>query len=198
MADLDPREHRCHGVAGPARFSAGEFIRMVGVGLFRHRRIELLDGELRELSPVHNRHRFGQSSVFSALDRALAGRPELIVVFEPLVEFDDGTVRLPDVAVIDRPPPEATHNPSGAMRLAVEVADSSIADDLGERLRRYASARLPLYWVVDVAARVIHVCRDPLRDGYASRRVVPFGQPLDLLPLSDDTVAPDLELAVSP
>jgi Uma2 family endonuclease len=47
--------------------------------------------------------------------------------------------------------------------LLVEVADSSLAYDLGEKKAAYARAGIPEYWVVDLRHDVVVVCREPLR-----------------------------------
>jgi Uma2 family endonuclease len=45
--------------------------------------------------------------------------------------------------------------------LLVEVADSSLDDDTGEVLRAYASAVVPVYWVVNIPERRIDVYSRP-------------------------------------
>lgn len=51
------------------------------------------------------------------------------------------------------------------------------ASTWGEKARRYAIAGVPLYWVVDVHARVVHVHTDPRPDGtWASVQQVSSGR----------------------
>ncbi len=64
-------------------------------------------------------------------------------------------IRGPDRAYIHRGP-----GPADAC-LIVEVADSSYAKDAGIKLRRYASARIPVYWIVNVGKRQAEVYTDP-------------------------------------
>lgn len=47
----------------------------------------------------------------------------------------------------------------------IEVADSSLRFDLGEKARRYAMAGTPVYWVFDVRGKVAHLHFDPQPDG---------------------------------
>ncbi len=68
----------------------------------------------------------------------------------------------------------------GQVELAIEVADTSLEHDLGANARDYAEAGLPLYWVIDVNARVTHVMSDPQEGRYTRREVVRFGEPLAL------------------
>ena len=46
----------------------------------------------------------------------------------------------------------------------IEVADSSLAYDLGAKASLYAAAGIADYWVVDVVNRRLHVFRDPRPD----------------------------------
>jgi len=69
--------------------------------------------------------------------------------------------------------------------LIVEVADSSLAFDLGEKRAKYASAGIPEYWVVDVQANVFHVFRNPSGGGYTDRRAATLGQTISPAEFSD-------------
>ena len=51
------------------------------------------------------------------------------------------------------------------VRRAME-ADSSLAYDRSTKLRFYADARIPEYWVVDCTAEAIEVHRGPGPEGY--------------------------------
>lgn len=65
--------------------------------------------------------------------------------------------------------------PLETVALIVEVAFTSLSDDLGVMLRIYAQAGVPEYWVADVKARVIHQMWMPAGLTYAERRVITFG-----------------------
>ena len=65
-----------------------------------------------------------------------------------------------------------------ALFLAVEVAESSLAVDLGQKMTDYAEAFVPHYWVVDLNGRRTHVMSDPQAGAFRSRRPVPFGEPI--------------------
>lgn len=78
-------------------------------------------------------------------------------VFVTTVEPVEGPVALATVALI------------------VEVASTSLSDDLGVMLRIYAQAGVPEYWVADVKARVIHQMWAPSGLAYGERRMIAFG-----------------------
>ena len=49
--------------------------------------------------------------------------------------------------------------------LVVDVSESSLAYDRGEKLALYAEAGVPEYWVVGVGAEAVHVYREPRSSG---------------------------------
>lgn len=70
----------------------------------------------------------------------------------------------PDFAILSARDTRRTGKPHDAL-LVIEVSNSSLRFDLGEKARRYAGAGYPEYWVIDVQARTIHVHRGPQPDG---------------------------------
>jgi Uma2 family endonuclease len=45
--------------------------------------------------------------------------------------------------------------------LIIEVADTTYSKDAGIKLRRYATARVPIYWIVNLGQRQVEVYTDP-------------------------------------
>ena len=81
----------------------------------------------------------------------------------------------PDVAVIRRRSVNdlAPVLPSDVY-LVVEVADSSLEFDLGEKLALYAAAGIPELWVADLRAGELVVNTEPEGAAYANVRVIPL------------------------
>jgi Uma2 family endonuclease len=50
--------------------------------------------------------------------------------------------------------------------LVIEVAEESLALDLGRKARIYADAGVPRYWVIDLRGNIAHVHTDPEPGGY--------------------------------
>jgi Uma2 family endonuclease len=67
------------------------------------------------------------------------------------------------------PPRNGSPRPEDVL-LVVEVAESSLRYDRTTKLRLYARAGVPEYWVVSVAGEWIEVYRSPEGDGYRERR----------------------------
>ena len=49
--------------------------------------------------------------------------------------------------------------------LLVEIADTSYAKDSGPKLRRYATFRIPVYWILDLKRRIVEVRTLPFGEG---------------------------------
>ena len=54
---------------------------------------------------------------------------------------------------------------AGDVALLVEVSDTTYAKDSGPKLRRYASYRIPVYWIVDLNRRIVEVRTGPFGKG---------------------------------
>jgi Uma2 family endonuclease len=90
-----------------------------------------------------------------------------VAVQGPIVLADD-TEPEPDIAIIRRRPVPYKEREAFAddALLLIEVAESSLAYDRSTKLRLYAQAGIPEYWVVDCAAESIEVHRTPDAGGY--------------------------------
>lgn len=146
------------------RFSVADVVRMVEMGVIREdERLEILDGEIVEMSPKGYRH----EGLKGAINR-LWGRncPDgFDYMPETGLYLSDRTYLEPDFVVFRAR--ESLKGLSGPeVLLAIEVADSSLDYDLTRKPAIYASYGVHELWVVDVARRVTHVHRRPSGDGY--------------------------------
>jgi len=73
---------------------------------------------------------------------------------------DAGSESQPDVLVVAGTRREYSDHPTTAA-LVVEVADSSLAFDIGEKASLYAAAGIADYWVLDLSHNRSYVFRDP-------------------------------------
>ena len=84
----------------------------------------------------------------------------------------------PDVAVV---PAEleydATRDPLAVeCYLVVEVAESSLEYDRTKKLALYATAGIPVYWIVNLIDRVVEVYSTPVGGAYATPTVLGEGE----------------------
>jgi Uma2 family endonuclease len=79
--------------------------------------------------------------------------------------------------------------------LVVEVADSTVACDCGEKADLYASAGVADYWVVNIPGHCVEVFRQPERGRYLSRQT--FQAPDAIHPLAFPEIALPVALLFS-
>lgn len=127
-------------------------------------RIQLLEGELVEMSPQKPPHAGIVERLNELLMPALVGRFRVRVQL-PLAAGEYSEPE-PDVAVVPADEPRERH-PERAI-LVIEVAHETVRLDLGRKARIYASAGVSEYWVIDAPADAVHVHTDPSPGGYGS------------------------------
>jgi Uma2 family endonuclease len=157
------------------RISLEQYDLMVRSGAFdgEHRqRVELIRGEIRPMSPIGSLHEvlvdwLNEWSVLSVPRRKVRVRVQNSIGLAALESAPE-----PDIAWVARRN-YATRRPQAAdVFLIVEVADSSLAYDLGDKAELYAQSRIRDYWVVDALHRRVTIFRDPKRGRYASQETL--------------------------
>lgn len=141
-----------------------EYDRMVEVGILdEDEKIELLRGHLVTMSPVGWQHceviAWLNELLIRSLDPAFSVRPQLAFA------ADEWSEPQPDVAVCRKDPARRDH-PSELL-LIIEVSDSTLRKDSGLKLRIYAAAGVPEYWVFDLQHDCVEVYTEPSGESYA-------------------------------
>lgn len=152
-----------------------EYDHLVDAGVFEDEHIELLDGALVEMSPEGGPH----SWLIQELNHVLArGLPDdlRLRVGHPWAANDISEPE-PDLAIVPHRDYRTAH--ASTALLVIEVARSSLRKDLGIKARIYGAAGVPTYWVVDLAAEVVHVHEQPTTTGYGSVERHGFDEALD-------------------
>jgi len=172
-----PRLH--NQASAPARFTAAEFLRMADLGAFDDMKVELDHGELVRMNPPYTAHAIAQAQTLRELFRAIQS-DKVAVVPEITVLLGPDTVRAFDAALIAPAALKDKVLKPDHVILGIEVSESTLDRDLGEKLRDYASAGIGHYWVVDPKARAVHVMSEPADESYRNQEIIRFGEPLEL------------------
>ena len=173
----------------PYDLTVDHFSQMVESGLIpRERRVFLRNGRLYEKMAKTKAHGFVGAAINRSLNRRLPDQwslwPESTIVLDPT------NAPLPDFAVVRGADPLDYASPArypgpGDIGLLIEVAVTSLREDLTTALEQYARAAIPAYWVVDVPGRRILVHSDPRvvegRGEYARVETYRPGQSLPLV-----------------
>ena len=154
-------------------------------------RVELINGEIVKMSPIGRLHRAFVGNLGQLLAARLIGRA-VVWVQNPIVLAED-TEPQPDVTVL-RPravPFKQREADAQDTLLLIEVAYTSLAYDRTTKLRLYAEAGIPEYWIVDCTAEAVEVYRNPGPDGYrgVTRVVAPATVTLQAFPDVELTLA---------
>jgi Uma2 family endonuclease len=178
-------------VPAPRRlFTVDEYYRMATAGVFKPgERVELLDGEIVPMNPIGSPHAWCVTRLSSTFIQGSGDR--YVVRVQQPIRVHDQCEPEPDLAILRPDAPQTRHPTPAEALLIIEVADRSIRTDRGRKLRIYARARIPEYWIADLNAQRIEVYRQPTTRGYGSITVLESGE--SVRPLC----APDLEVAVN-
>ena len=156
------------------RWSVADYHRMRDKGILAHRRCELINGEIWDMSPEGEFHRFVNHRGVKYLRQLMQGRAEIfeahpITLEDSEPEPDIAIVKLPDTAYLaHHPRPEDIY-------WLIEVADSTLTYDLETKKTLYAKAGIQEYWVIDVTGKQMTIFRALQGDVYLSRQQMKSG-----------------------
>lgn len=157
-----------------AKWTVADYHRLIEMGIFRDRSVELLAGDIVKMAPEGAIHAFvteGGSqylrSLFSGMAVVREAHPITLSDSEPQ----------PDIAIVK--PPRSRYRdrhpyPEDVFWL-IEISQSTLDYDLKEKKISYAQGKIPEYWVVDVQDRQIHVFRQPEGNDYQVKLMVNEG-----------------------
>jgi len=161
------------------RLTFEEYERMILDGAFdalRHRRIELVHGELREMSPPGPDYSEAVSRLTEWSVESAAKRLARIRIQDPVGIPELDSAPQPDVIWAKIRDYRDRHPLAAEVLLLIEVADSSLDFDCGEKANLYAAAGIQDYWVVSLPERLVHIYRQPSGGAFSEHRTAGFGE----------------------
>ena len=168
------------------RLTVADYHRLGEAGILgQDDRVELLEGQLIDMSPIGPRHALAVDALTELLVSGVSGRA--VVRVQNPITLDSGSEPQPDVAVVRRRwsgYPRAHPGP-GDILLLIEVADTSLELDLGAKRAIYARAGIGEFWIVDLTTDTVLVHRDPDGDGYGTVTLVKPPAVLEARALTD-------------
>ncbi|MFY9553862.1 MAG: Uma2 family endonuclease [Blastocatellia bacterium] len=148
-------------------FNVHDYYRMAESGvLSQDQRVELIEGEIIEMSPIGSSHG-GTVNRSSAFLNGKVGGIAIVSVQNP-VRLDDFSEPQPDIALL-RPRKDfysETHPTPPDVLVIIEVADTSVEYDRAIKLPLYARAGIPEVWLVVLPKEVIEIHSQPTNDNY--------------------------------
>jgi Uma2 family endonuclease len=172
-------------------FTVAAYQRLAELGVLREDdRVELIDGQVVEMTPIGDRHAACVRRLNDTLSHDLRG-VAIVDVQNPVV-LDEYDVPQPDLAVLKRRADRYPSHPRAAdVLLVIEVAETSLAYDRDIKIPLYARAGMPEAWLVDLTADGIWVYREPVAGRYTSVRLVSRGDAITPLHFPSVTLSTD-------
>ena len=136
-----------------------EYYQIFESGLFHGRRVELLGGEVFEMSPQKGPHAGLVAHAVEILRQAFR-KGFVFREHSPLSLGQDSDPE-PDVAVVHGSTRDYIKDHPRTAVLVVEVADSSLEHDQKRKSSLHASAGIQEYWIVNIPGRKLEVRRRP-------------------------------------
>ena len=157
-----PRQRDC------CKFTCDQYHWLIDAGILTtEHRVELIAGEILTMPPRGDQHghSIGDLELWLADHRAQDYIPRCQVT----IRLAEGFTPDPDFILLRYREDGygRHHRPEAAdVLLVIEVADSSLARDLGEKSLAYAGAEVPELWVADIPHRQVHRLSQPSPEGY--------------------------------
>ena len=159
----------------PVKLRVEDYLALDRNGAFAdYAKTELIEGEIVFMNAQHRPHARVKMELGFALRDALSTMAGLGVLMEVSIDAPPHNVPEPDIVITSEPDGDGLV-PLGSVALVVEVADTTLSNDLGRKAALYAQLGVPEYWVADVNGRVIHQMWAPAGGAYGERRQVGFG-----------------------
>ena len=160
-------------------FNVEEYYRMAEVGLLSEDdRVELIEGEIIEMSPIGSTHG-GTVKRSSAFLNHKLGNSMIVSVQDP-IRLSDFSEPQPDIALL-KPRKDfysKTHPTAEDVLVVIEVADTSLAYDRNIKLPLYARAGIPESWLIVPAKEVIEIHSQPKNGKYQKTQRLKRGKAL--------------------
>jgi Uma2 family endonuclease len=179
-----------------ARLTLEQYDRMIEAGIFdstKPEHIELIHGELRERTPLGTACLHGLNVLVNEWVMRLH-IPEAVWVQTqaPIAFPDQQSMPEPDMAWIAKQDAAKPRPDANDVYLIIEVAESSLEYDRGEKADLYAAAGVKDYWIVNLLDKCVEVRREP-RDG-RYQNVESFGPGAEVCPLAFPELAFPVDL----
>lgn len=162
-----------------------DYHKMAAIDILPDQGIELIEGEIIEMSPIGGKHITAVNRLNHFLSLLLENKA-IVSVRNPII-IGDFSEPQPDISLLKYrsdfyggKTPEAND-----VLLVIEVADTSLAYDREIKLPLYADSGIPEFWLVNLEQEEIEVYWEPIEKVYKNRTLFRSG---------DTVIARHLEL----
>lgn len=174
------------------RFSVDDYHAMVEAGVLKEdERVELIEGEVVEMSPIGKLHASCVKRLMALFFRRID--EQVTISVQDPVQASSFSEPQPDIALLKYREDfyAARHPRPKDILLVIEVADSTIDFDREVKMPLYARSKIPQAVIVNLPSDVVEAYSKPVRGKYTKVQLLKRGQSLKILKLSELTLTVD-------
>ena len=159
----------------PLRLNIAAYEALDRAGVFEnYKKVELIEGVIEVVNAEFRRHNYVKNELMFRLRQALETLgADLMAFTEASLALPTDNLPQPDV-IVATGGLEDRYYEVGDVAIVIEVADTTIARDLGKKAAMYAAQGVPEYWVLALPTAELHQFWSPSPDGFGDRRTVPL------------------------
>lgn len=159
------------------KFTVEQYHKMVDSGILKEDdRVELMRGEIIEMSPIQTKHAACVNRLVNLLIHLL-GNSVILAPQNPVV-LSDNSEPQPDVTLLQPREDfyENAHPQANDIFLIIEVADTTVKYDREVKIPLYAENNIIEVWLVDINQQCVEVYREPATNGYLNIQKFTLGE----------------------
>lgn len=173
------------------RWTRDEYYKMAELGFFHGKRVELIEGEIVEMSPMKTAHATAVRLVMEILREVF--NKGFVIDSQLPMSFGKSDEPEPDVAVVAGSIRDYSQSHPKSAALIVEISDTTLNFDRTQKAILYARNKIPDYWILNLKDRCLEVYRQPIKDKklgyiYTEIRVVTENDAISPLAKSESSV----------
>lgn len=172
------------------KFTVEQYHKMVESGILTENdRVELIRGEILEMSPIGTKHAACVNRLVNLLIQLLGKR--IILASQNPVALNNNSEPQPDVALLKPSEDfyETAHPQPQDIFLLIEVSNSTVIYDREEKIPLYAQTNIEEVWLVDINEQIVEVYQQPTATGYQHIQKFTNGQTLSIQAFPDVNIS---------
>jgi Uma2 family endonuclease len=180
----------------PFQWTQEKYYQMAELGFFQGKRVELIEGEIIEMSPMNKPHATAIRKLLKTLNHIF---PNGYLVDSQLpMSFSKISEPEPDIAIIKGEIDDFADSHPKTAELIIEVSDATLYYDRNRKASLYAKNKIQDYWILNLKNNRLEVYRRPIKDktmfyGFGYAESVIFTESDEVSPLAQ----PDAKIKVS-
>ncbi len=156
------------------RISVDEYYKMAEVGILKpDERVELIAGEIVQMSPIGIRHMNCVNRFNKRLTKLVPD--EFIVSIQNPIRLSENDEPQPDIVIARRVEDDEPFRPKDII-LVIEVAETTYDYDRNVKVPRYADEGIPEVWLVNLPEEAIESFTNPINGVYTEVREYRIGE----------------------